>query len=117
VSPWPGQSNATVLAAGRLARFVSGNASRHLFVDRMRIADVALLMSLPTLFWRRFSSLAVGNAFAPTGIQYYEYFSGVARILEDEHVSYDTPILGHPDLGSLDVYSCEPTDPNTPPPV
>ena len=85
-------------AALRHAQFVSGAANRHLFVDRKRQGDVALLFSIPSIFWRRFSSLTVGAPFAPTGLQYYEYFSGVARILEDEHISYETLVLHHPDL-------------------
>jgi hypothetical protein len=101
--PPGGIDNATVQAAARLARFVSGNASRFLFVDRRRIADVALLFSIPSRFWRIFSSLkSSSNGGQP-------HFSSVSGVLENEHVSYETPILGHPDLGSLDIVSCMPT--------
>lgn len=85
-------------AALRHAQFVSGAASRHLFVDRKRQGDVALLFSIPSIFWRRFSSLTVGAAFAPNGFQFFDYFSGIARIFEDEHISYETLMLHHPDL-------------------
>ena len=85
-------------AALRHAQFVGGAASRHLFIDRKRQGDVALLFSIPSIFWRRFSSLTVGAAFAPKGFQFFDYFSGVARIFEDEHISYETLMLHHPDL-------------------
>jgi hypothetical protein len=85
-------------AALRHAQFVGGAASRHLFIDRKRQGDVALLFSIPSIFWRRFSSLTVGAAFAPTGFGFFEYFSGAARIFEDEHISYETLMLQHPDL-------------------
>jgi len=62
------------------AQFIGGASNRHLFIDRKRRADVALLFSIPSIFWRRFSSLSVGAAFAPTGFQFFDYFSGMARI-------------------------------------
>ena len=71
----------------RHAKFVSGTSARHLFIDRRRQADVALIFSIPTLFWRRFSSLTIGAPFSPSGFQFFDYFSGVARIFEDEHVT------------------------------
>ena len=58
-------------AALRHAQFVSGAASRHLFIDRKRQGDVALLFSIPSVFWRRFSSLTVGATFAPSGFEFY----------------------------------------------
>lgn len=81
INPWDwapgaGVDSSTLQAAARLSRFVAGNASRFLFIDRRRISDIALPFSIPTLFWRRFSSLARGSQFAPSGLQYYSYFSG-----------------------------------------
>ena len=69
--------------AQRHAEFVSGVAHRHLFIDRKRQGNVALLFSIPSIFWRRFSSLTVGAGFAPSGLQFFEYFSGIARIFEE----------------------------------
>jgi hypothetical protein len=82
------QSKNESLIAGRHARFVGGAAHRHLFIDRARRAKVGLLWSAPTLMWRRFSSLNVGSHYGPSGIQFFGYFAGAARIMEDEHVPY-----------------------------
>jgi hypothetical protein len=90
----------------RNAQFVGGAANRHLFVDRRRQGDVALLFSIPSIFWRRFSSLARGAAFAPKGFQFFDYFSGIARMFEDEHMSYETLFLHHPDLWSNHTAAC-----------
>jgi len=62
------------------------------------VARVALLWSAPSVFWRRFSSLTIGAVFAPSGIPFFDYFSGVARIFEDSHTPYEVLVLGHPDV-------------------
>ena len=85
-------------AAARHARFVGGDDHRHLFVDRTRMADTALVWSAPTLMWRRFASLIVGSPFAPGGLSFYAHFAGVARVLEDTHVPHEVLMLGHPDV-------------------
>jgi len=72
------------------ARFVGDH--RALFTDRTSIADVALLLSLPSLFWRNCSSLRVQPA------EHLERFTATARDLEECHVPYDVLVLGHPDL-------------------
>ena len=101
VSTWGKSLNpATELLAQRHAQFVTSRLNRHLFVDRTRVADTALVYSIPTLMWRRFSSLIVGDAFGPSGFDFYPFFSGVARIFEDEHVPYEVIILGHPDVSN-----------------
>jgi hypothetical protein len=80
------------------ANWSSSVSQRPLFTDRRRLADVGLLYSLPSVFWRRFSSLDVGVHYSPSGFPALQYTGAVARLLEDQHVAYDTLILGHPDL-------------------
>eukprot|EP01050_Picozoa_sp_SAG11_P003699 SAG11_NODE_216_length_12231_cov_10.404385_4_plen_1663_part_00 len=81
------------------AQFVGGKLHRHLFVDRRRRGQVALVWSVPSLMWRRFSSLSIGpNLSPPTEIQHVSYLSGIARVMEDSHVLYEVLMLGHPDV-------------------
>ncbi len=72
------------------ARFVGDH--RALFTDRTSVADVALVLSLPSLFWRNCSSLRVQP------VEHLERFTATARDLEERHVPYDVLVLGHPDL-------------------
>ena len=88
--------DATITA--RHSQFVTGQDHRYLFVDRRRTARVGLIWSVPTQLWRRFSSLIVGGTFDPSGLQFFVYLSGLARILEDRHIPYEILILGHPDV-------------------
>ncbi len=74
----------------RAARFV--RAQRALFVDRARVADTALVLSLPSLFWRSFSSLSVRP------VRHLQAFTAAARDLEERHVGYEVIVFGHPDL-------------------
>jgi hypothetical protein len=86
-------------AAARHAMFVGGREHRHLFVDRRRTAQVALLWSVPSLVWRRFSSLSIGPRLSPPlDIQFANYFTGIARVMEDAHILYEVLMLGHSDL-------------------
>ncbi len=64
---------------------------RPLFTRREQLADVALVWSFPSNYWRGFSSLRVG-------VKNQEYMSYFARMMEDLHVAYEPIILGHPDL-------------------
>ncbi len=67
-------------------------AHRPLFTRRDQFADLALVYSVPTQFWRGFSSLRTGQI----GLNYYIH--GIARIMEEAHLPYDALLLGHPDL-------------------
>ncbi len=69
--------------------FASKN--RVLFTDRKAIADVALVYSFPTTFWRTFQSLKVETP-------HKDAFGAVARVLEDNHVPYDIMLFGHKDV-------------------
>ena len=81
------------------AQFIGGKTHRHLFVDRRRRGQVGLVWSVPSLMWRRFSSLSIGPKLSPpTEIQHVSYLSGIARVMEDSHVLYEVLILGHPDV-------------------
>lgn len=71
------------------AQFVSRN--RVLFTDRKPIAKVAVAKSVPSLFWRWFSSLEVERP-------HLDHLSGAARFLEESHIPYEIIILGHPDI-------------------
>ena len=72
------------------AQFVGRH--RALFTDRTSVADVALVLSLPSVFWRSCSSLRVQP------IEHLQRFTATARDLEERHIPYDVLVLGHPDL-------------------
>ena len=72
------------------ARFVGRH--RALFTDRSSVADVALVLSLPSVFWRSFSSLRTDAR------EHLDCFTASARELEERHVPYEVLVLGHPDL-------------------
>ncbi len=74
----------------RHARFVGEH--RALFTDRTSVADVALILSLPSIFWRNCTSLRVRP------LAHLDQFTAAARDLEERHVPYDVLVLGHPDL-------------------
>ena len=76
-------------AQAKHARFVSQN--RHLFTDRTSLADIALIESFPSLFWRDFSSLS-------DPLRHWDHLNAASRLLEDNHLLYDVSVLGHPDL-------------------
>ena len=84
-----GYNGALYKAHAHHARFA--NAHREAFIDRRRVADVAVINSIPTLFWRWFSSFDVDRP-------HLKQIEAVARLLEDHHVSYDALIFGHPDI-------------------
>lgn len=71
------------------SQFISQN--RHLFTDRQSAAKIALVQSIPSLFWRDFASLRVAQP-------HYEHMCAAARFLEDNHLMYDVMMFGHPDL-------------------
>lgn len=70
-------------------RFV--HQRRELFVDRERMADTAVVLSLPSLFWRQFSSLT-------TQTPHTKHFLASARLLEDNHRPWEALVFGYPEL-------------------
>ena len=68
------------------------NENRALFLEREPLAQVGLVYSVPTCFWRYFPSYRLYGA--PHGT----LIGGVARILEDAHIPYEVVVFGHPDL-------------------
>ena len=73
----------------RHCRFVGRN--RIFFIDRERLAEVAVVNSVPSLFWRWFSSLEVERP-------HLEHLAASARLLEDRHIPYEVMMFGHPDV-------------------
>ena len=71
------------------ARFA--NAHRELFIDRQGVADVAIVNSIPSMFWRWFSSLE-------TERPHLVHMEAAARLLEDHHIPYKVVMFGHPDI-------------------
>ena len=84
-----GKNGALYKAHAHHARFA--NAHRELFVDRQAVADVAIVNSIPSLFWRWFSSLE-------TERPHLTHMEAAARLLEDHHVPYKIIMFGHPDI-------------------
>ncbi len=77
----------------RYARLL--NEHRALFLDREPLARVALAYSVPTCFWRSFTS---DGKYWRTGSNHGRWIGGVARVLEDAHIPCEVVVLGHPDL-------------------
>ena len=84
----------------RHAGFVAAPGHRWLFVDRRSAADVALVLSLPSMLWRDFSSLTFSlGGYNET---HMNYISVIGRVLSDRHVPFDVIILGYPLYGLYD---------------
>ncbi len=66
--------------------------NRPLFLNRENVANVGLVYSIPTLFWRSFPALNL------TGYWQKRCFSGIAAALEHSHIPYEVVIFGHPEL-------------------
>jgi hypothetical protein len=79
----------------RHSQFVTDAGNRFLFVDRQSVAEVAVVVSLPSLLWRDFSSLTVPYD-AGYNESHMNYYSVVSRVLSDRHVPFDIIILGYP---------------------
>ena len=77
-------------AQQQIAQFVSSH--RELFIDRSTVAEVGLALSLPSLLWRKFTSLRVQP------VAHEECFTAAARTLEEAHTPYDVIVFGHPDF-------------------
>ena len=75
---------------------MTGAVNRFLFVDRVSVAETALVLSLPSLLWRDFGSLTVPYGSNET---HMNYISVIARLLCDHHQPYDVVILGYPRAG------------------
>eukprot|EP00935_MAST-01C_sp_MAST-1C-sp1_P002114 g2114.t1 len=85
-------------AAKSFAAFVSEH--RYLFgPERTRVADIALLYSIPHFLWISDSSLSV--TFDYRGIPSSDIFTGFARVLEDNHRLYEVLICDHPSFSSF----------------
>jgi hypothetical protein len=64
---------------------------RTLFTDRKPVADVALLLSLPSVMWRNCASIQ-------TDMKHNESMNIVSRLLSDNHIPFDIVMAGHPDV-------------------
>ena len=69
-----------------------------LFTDRTRVASIGLIYSLPTVLWRRFSTLTFGEVSSASGIPFLPTFGGVARLMEDHAIAYEAVIFGLPGI-------------------
>ncbi len=67
---------------------------RFLFERRQPVANVAVVYSIPTMMWRFFPATGHWNSDQVASL------SGIAEVLEREHVPYDVLIFGHPDVWS-----------------
>lgn len=73
----------------QVAQFAGKN--RGLFIDRQRVADVGLVYSITSTFWRQFSSLG-------TDLEHTDNLYASARLLEDYKIPYEVITFGHPDV-------------------
>ena len=78
----------------RQAKFVTSASNRWLFVDRRSVAETAIVVSLPSLLWRDFSSLTLDFDTAAYDESHMNYYSVAARLLADRHVPFDVILLG-----------------------
>jgi hypothetical protein len=96
-SQFYGDPNGYCAAHVEFSRFLS--AQPHLFTDRTRVTEVGLLFSLPTILWRRFSSLTFGRVSdIPADLPMINVVGGIARLMEDHKILYEAMILGLPGL-------------------
>eukprot|EP00937_MAST-01D_sp_MAST-1D-sp2_P000446 g446.t1 len=81
------------------------DTNRHLFArNRYKLADVAILYSVPSRMWLQDTSLAVPTPWASgntSGLPLSDAFAGMARVAEDHHLLYDVLILDHPSVSSF----------------
>lgn len=91
---------------GRAQRDHAAHVAAHpsLFVDRRSVADVALVVSVPTTMWRMFSSVIepLFNVARPPSLPWVGSHTimtaTAARLLSESHILYDIVIFGHADL-------------------
>ena len=69
------------------------NQFRFLFTDRTRLADVAVVYSLSSVFWRHAGVLSAG-----TNHSHEVHLTAACRLLEDTHKQYEIVALGHKGL-------------------
>ena len=69
------------------------NQFRFLFTDRTRLADVAVVYSLSSVFWRHAGVLSTG-----TNHSHEIHLKAACRLLEDTHKQYEIVALGHKGL-------------------
>ena len=67
---------------------------RFLFERRQSTANVCLVYSVPTMMWRFFPATWHSNSNQVASL------SGMANVLEREHIPYDVVIFGHPSVWS-----------------
>jgi len=85
-------------AAASFANFT--RHQRQLFAaDRTKLAEVALLYSIPSMMWRQDSSLNVPWGW--DGMPRLDAFASLARVLEDAHLPYDVLLLDHPSVSKF----------------
>ena len=65
---------------------------RFLFQGRQSLSNVGLVYSIPTMMWRFFPATQHWNSDQVASL------SGMASILEREHIPYDVVIFGHPSV-------------------
>lgn len=67
---------------------------RFVFEGRQSLANVGLVYSIPTMMWRFFPATQHWNSDQVASL------SGMANVLEREHIPYDVVVFGHPDVWS-----------------
>eukprot|EP01048_Picozoa_sp_COSAG05_P016127 COSAG05_NODE_2038_length_3653_cov_2.553180_2_plen_649_part_00 len=90
---WGGANYTAFGYVEHLAMVNFTNQHRFLFSDRTRLADVAVLYSLSSVFWRRAGVLSRG-----VNRTHEQHLTAVCRFLEDTHEAYEIVALGHADL-------------------
>jgi hypothetical protein len=80
----------------RHAIFVDNN--RHLFEDRERVADTAVIWCLACVFWRNMGSLT-----ANTSTTHTKYFTAIVRLMETHQEAYEVYVLPYHKLWNSTV--------------
>ena len=74
---------------------------RFVFEGRQSLANVGLVYSIPTMMWRFFPATQHWNSDQVASL------SGMANVLEREHIPYDVVIFGHPAVWSDEDLSAQ----------
>ena len=80
----------------RHALFVNNN--RHLFEDRERVADTAVIWCLACVFWR-----TMGSMTANTSTTHSAYFTAMIRLMETHQEAYEVHVLPYRKLWNSTV--------------
>jgi len=90
-----GQVDVSEAAAASLFQYYDWlDDYRFLFDGRQSAANVGLVYSVPTMMWRFFPATQHSNSDQVASL------SGMANVLEREHIPYDVVIFGHPSVWS-----------------